>query len=73
MGTLSIWHWAILLLLWQLASAITVVPVWLILRRLGIPGWLSLLSVIPIVGLVALWVMAFSTWPKDTTNKPSGS
>ncbi len=73
MGSFSIWHWAITLVLWSLASAITVVPVWLILRRLGMPGWLSLLSVIPIVGLVALWIMAFSTWPNDTINKRSGS
>ena len=66
MGSFSIWHWAIVLFVfWPLAAAITVVPVWRILKRVGIPSWLSLLSVIPIVGLVALWVMAFSTWPND--------
>ena len=63
MGSFSVWHWAVVL--WPLAAALTVVPVWRILRRVGIPGWLSLLSVIPIVGLAALWVMAFSTWPNE--------
>ncbi len=65
MGTFSIWHWAIVLVFWPMAAAMTVVPVWRILRRVGIPGWLSLLSVVPVVGLIALWAMAFSTWPSD--------
>ncbi len=64
MGAMSFWHWAIVLfILWPLAAAMTVIPVWRILNRLGIPAWLSLLSVIPFFSLVALWVMAFSAWP----------
>lgn len=64
MGEISFWHLAIVLVFfWPPLAALTVVPVWKILDRVGLPGWLSLLSVIPIVGLVALWVFAFGRWP----------
>lgn len=66
MGTVSIWHWAILLLiLWPPMALLTVVPVWKILVRVGLSGWLSLLSVIPIVGLAVLWLLAFGRWPVE--------
>lgn len=59
MGGLSIWHWIIVLLF----SAIWVIPLWRIVRKAGYPGSLALLSIIPIVNFVMLWVFAFSRWP----------
>ncbi|HEV8680734.1 MAG TPA: hypothetical protein VGQ90_15265 [Stellaceae bacterium] len=39
------------------------IPVARILRRTGQSAWWSLLVVIPLANLVALWVFAFARWP----------
>lgn len=41
------------LLLW-------IVPMWKLLKKFGIPGWLAIFSVVPLVQLILLWVMALS-------------
>ena len=46
--------------------ALFVIMLWLsarILSKAGYSGWWSLTLVIPIVGLVMLWVFAFANWP----------
>jgi hypothetical protein len=43
--------------------AIIGVPVLLILRRLGLNPWGSLLVLVPIVNLISLWVFANMRWP----------
>ena len=61
MGSFSIWHWFILVvvgLLW-------VIPFWRIFPRSGWPSALSLLMFIPLVNIVLLWVLAFKRWPGD--------
>ena len=60
MGSFSIWHWAILLIL-----AINFIPVVLILRKMGFSGWLSLVVLVPLGGYVMLWVLAFIRWPVE--------
>ena len=46
--------------LWFLiAGALVVVPFWRLLPRFGIPNWVALFAVIPLVALILLWVMAF--------------
>ncbi len=46
---------------------ILLIPIFRILRRTGhAPLW-SLLFVIPLVNVVALWVFAFKRWPIDNT------
>jgi len=40
-------------------AALLVIPFWRILPRYGIPAWVSLFAVIPIGGLILLWVVAF--------------
>jgi 1-acyl-sn-glycerol-3-phosphate acyltransferase len=37
----------------------------LVVRKAGYSGWWALLGFVPIVGLVMLWVFAFSRWPVD--------
>ena len=37
----------------------------LVIKKAGYSGWWCLLGFIPIVGLVMLWVFAFSRWPVD--------
>lgn len=34
-----------------------------ILRKAGFSPWLSILSIIPVINLIFLWVFAFITWP----------
>lgn len=49
-------HW-----LWMLVvAALVVVPFWRICRRLGFPGALSILILIPIVNIAFLYFIAFS-------------
>jgi len=61
MGTLSIWHWLIVLFI--LASYI--VPVWRILTKAGYSGLWCILGFIPLLNVIMLWVFAFSRWPNE--------
>ena len=36
-----------------------------ILKKAGFSGWLSLLSLIPIVNAICLWVFAYMDWPNE--------
>ena len=44
----------IIFLLWMAARTVS---------KAGYSGWWSLLTLIPIVNIVAIWVFAFSDWP----------
>jgi hypothetical protein len=61
MGSFSIWHW-IVVLFW---IAIFLVPGWRIARKAGYHGAWSLVLLIPMVNLIALWVFAFVRWPTE--------
>jgi cytochrome c biogenesis protein CcdA len=39
-----------------------IIPTWFICKKAGFSPWLSLLVVIPLGGLVLLYVVAFSEW-----------
>jgi hypothetical protein len=54
-GGFSIWQLLILVIL--------VVPFWQIFKRAGFSPWLSLVMFIPVVNLVALYMLAFASWP----------
>ena len=59
-GSFSIFHWLIVLVVLLVAY---VLPVSFIVKKAGFSPWWSLLSVIPLVGFVALWVFAIVRWP----------
>ena len=40
-------------------AALVVVPFWRLLPRFGIPNWVAIFAVIPLVALILLWVIAF--------------
>ena len=44
-------------------AGLVVWPFWRITTRVGYPGWLSLLMVVPVVNLGYLYFLAYSTWP----------
>jgi hypothetical protein len=48
---------------WLIGAIIFIIPFWRICKRVGWSPWLSLLWVIPFVGLIFLYFLAFSDWP----------
>ena len=64
MGSFSLWHWFILLVL---AVGGFILPLWLILQRTGRPGWIALFVAVPyvgpLVGIGILWFLAAGRWP----------
>jgi hypothetical protein len=62
MGYWSVWHWII----FGLSVALILFPVGRILGRLGFSPFWSVLALIPLVNLVALWVLALAPWRRDT-------
>jgi uncharacterized membrane protein YhaH (DUF805 family) len=59
MGTLSIVHWIVTLLL----LFVGLFPASKILAKAGYSGWWCLLALVPILNIIMLWVFAFSSWP----------
>ena len=46
---------------------VTGIPVRQILLRTGFSQWWTLLVLVPLVNLVALWIFAFSNWPQQSS------
>jgi hypothetical protein len=46
-------------------AVIWVIPLYRLLPRAGMSANLAWLGVIPVVGLILLWILAFSRWPGD--------
>jgi uncharacterized membrane protein YhaH (DUF805 family) len=62
MDGLSIAHWIILLI--YIAVVVTFfVSTVRILNRLGYSGWWSLLAIVPIANVIALWKLSKAHWP----------
>ncbi len=59
MGLMSIWHWLVVAAI----LAIFLIPIARILQRAGFSGWWCITAIIPFVGLIGLWVFAFTAWP----------
>lgn len=56
------WHIIILLLVSCIVLPITIIPYWMIFKKAGFAPALSLLTLIPGVNLIVLYVIAFSEW-----------
>jgi hypothetical protein len=65
MGGLSIWHWLIVLIVW----ALLLVPIVKIINKAGFSGWWSIVSLIPLVNILGLWIFAYSKWPNSENIK----
>jgi uncharacterized membrane protein YhaH (DUF805 family) len=46
-----------------LIGLLLIIPFWQVFSKAGYSGWWSLLMVVPLVNLIALYVLAFSNWP----------
>jgi hypothetical protein len=44
-------------------AAFLVFPLWRIARKMGYPGFLGILALIPFVNIVLAYVLAFQQWP----------
>ena len=59
-------HW----LAFAVIVALVAYPIGRILRRIGVSPFWSILVFIPILNLLALWILALSDWPKERNKQP---
>lgn len=59
-------HLIVLALLAPIALLIVLPPFWMIFKKLGYSPWISLLTLLPLVKWVVLYVVAFSNWKADS-------
>ncbi|MHA6325599.1 hypothetical protein [Roseivivax sp. CAU 1753] len=51
--------------LWMIfVGVLVVVPFWRLLPKFGIPNWVAIFAIFPVVAVILLWMMAF----KDDSN-----
>lgn len=53
-------------------ALLLVIPVWKICAKAGHPGWYSLILFIPLLNVVALYLLAFTEWPIEREKGNSG-
>ncbi|MDV6031341.1 MAG: hypothetical protein F9B45_14820 [Phycisphaera sp. RhM] len=58
----------VLTVMGSLLSVLVVFPLWLICKKAGFPGWISLAVFFPVLNLILLFYLAFAPWP--ALNKP---
>jgi hypothetical protein len=68
MGSLSIWHWLIILIYLPVLGY----PIVRILNCVGFSPWWAIIAFIPIVNLIGLWVFSFVQWPCVLDNQEQG-
>jgi len=69
MGSFTIWHWVIVIVL----VVVHLIPAARIVHRIGITRWYAVLLVLPLASFVALWVLAYMPWPIEKRTARSTS
>ncbi|RMH46750.1 MAG: hypothetical protein D6688_04330 [Alphaproteobacteria bacterium] len=46
-------------LMFLVFAVLVIVPFWRLLPRFGIPAWVAIFAIFPLVALILLWIMAF--------------
>lgn len=59
--TFSFWHGLGAIFFWL----VFLIPVWRIISKAGYSGAWALVSLIPVVNIIALWIFAFARWPME--------
>jgi hypothetical protein len=62
-------HLIVLALVGLLVLAAVLPPYWMIFKKADYSPWLSLLTLIPLVKYIVLWVVAFSEWKTVAAQK----
>ena len=52
-------------------AVIVIVPMWFIWKKAGFSPWLGLLSIVPLVNFIMLYVLAFSEWRVTPAQQPN--
>jgi hypothetical protein len=65
LASLSLWQGIIIL---GYIASVTV-PFFKIFPRAGIPAWIAVFGVVPLVPLIFLWMLAFMRWPQDDADR----
>jgi hypothetical protein len=65
MASVGFVHWVI----FAAMVAVILYPIGKILDRVGLSPFWSVLALIPLVNVVALWILAFTDWPRDTDRR----
>ena len=63
MGSFSLWHWFIALIVISIYY-----PIYKIISRSGLSGWWVLVSFVPVINFIAIWFFAFCKWPNLKEN-----
>lgn len=56
------------LVMMTVTAVVTVVSLWRIMGKAGLPPWFSLLALIPFLNLAVLLYVAYSKWPALESN-----
>lgn len=54
-----------------IGAVIMLIPWWFIYKKAGFSSWFCILMVIPLVNLVMMYVLAFSTWKVVPVAQPA--
>ena len=54
-----------LIMICSIIELLFAIPAGMILKRMGFSSWWALLCFVPVVALLALWLLAFVKWPRD--------
>jgi hypothetical protein len=52
-----------------IALLILLPPYWMIFKKAGFSPWLSILTLLPLVKWIVLWVVGFSEWKTNPASK----
>ena len=54
-----------LIMICTIVELLFAIPAGTVLKRLGFSPWWALLCFVPVVALLAFWMLAFVRWPRD--------
>ena len=58
------WHLILLTIIFSSIGVVVVPPYWMIFKKAGFAPILSVLMMVPVVGLIVIYIVAFSEWKK---------
>lgn len=57
------------ILSWLISAVLLGVPLYKLLPRAGMNPMLAILALVPLGGIVMLWIVAFRAWPGDNLSE----